>query len=165
MDKWKKIKCLALDVDGVMTDGSIFLGENGEWRRLYYIRDGMGLVLLKKRGYKLAIITSSLAKDIQERARNLKIDYFFENVADKAEAFQTLLNKSQFAADEIAFMGDDVIDLPVFDRCGVSAAPQDAHESVRAKAQFVSSYPGGRGAVREICDMILLNGGMPGKDS
>ncbi len=153
--EWKKIKCLALDVDGVMTDGHIILHDKGEWRRNFYIRDGMGLVLLREKGMKLAIITTSLAEDIRARAENLKIHYFYEGAKDKASAFADLLSQSGLKANEVAFIGDDVIDLPVFERCGISVAPRDAQPEVKKRARLVTKADGGRGAVREICDILL----------
>jgi len=158
MEKWKKIKCLALDVDGVLTDGAIYLDSTGEWRRNFYIRDGLGIVHLREKGYKVAIITTSLAEDIRKRAKNLKIDYFYEGAKDKAAAFTNLLEKSGLNANEIAFIGDDVIDLPVFKKCGISVAPADAHKLVKKTADIVTEGRGGRGAVREICDVLMKKG-------
>lgn len=155
MENWKKIKCLALDVDGVLTDGHIFQGLNGQWCRNFFIRDGMGLLLLKEKGLKLALITSSLSDDIRTRAEKLKIDYVFDNVSHKAEAFQKLLQMSGLDASEVAYVGDDIIDLPVFALVGISIAPADAHQKVIAQAQYVTKASGGKGAVREVCDILL----------
>ncbi|MCB0350327.1 MAG: HAD hydrolase family protein [Bdellovibrionales bacterium] len=160
MEKWKKIKCLALDVDGVLTDGHIFQGLNGQWCRNFYIRDGMGLVLLKERGYKLALITSSLSDDIRDRAKKLKIDHVFDNVSNKAEAFKKLLQDSGLQPDEIAYMGDDIIDLPVLEQVGISLAPADAHIKVKNAVEIVTAASGGRGAVREVCDTLLEQGAL-----
>ncbi|MEQ1664959.1 MAG: HAD-IIIA family hydrolase [Bdellovibrionales bacterium] len=158
MENWKKIKCLALDVDGVLTDGAIYLDSTGEWRRNFYIRDGLGMVRLKEHGYKLAIITTSLAEDIRKRAKNLEIDFFYEGAKDKASAFDDLLKKSGFKSSEIAFVGDDIIDLPVFEKCGISIAPADAHKSVKKRADVITKENGGRGAVREVCDILIAKG-------
>lgn len=160
MEKWHKIKCLALDVDGVMTDGSIFMGANGEWLRNFFIRDGMGLVQLREKGYKLAIITNSLALDIRERAKKLKIDFFYEGQNDKSKAFHELLKASGLQSYEVAYMGDDVIDLPVFELCGLSLAPADAHPDVLKRAEWTSKCNGGRGAIREVCDLLLQKGSL-----
>lgn len=156
--KWKSIKCLALDVDGVLTDGHIFLHTDGEWRRNFYIRDGLGLVMLRKSGYKLAVITSSQAEDIRSRVKNLEIDYYYEGCKEKLVAFRDLIKRSGFKANEIAYIGDDVIDLPIFERCGAAIAPHDAHASVKKKAQLITRADGGHGAVREICDILLSKG-------
>lgn len=158
MAKWEKIKCLAVDVDGVLTDGTIFLGEGGEWRRSFFIRDGLGLLQVAERGYKTAFITTSSSEDIRERAKKLKIHYSYEGAHDKNRAFDELLKQGGFKAEEIAYIGDDVIDLPIFERCGVAIAPSDAHLIVRKKAHIITTAHGGRGAVREICDELLLKG-------
>lgn len=155
---WKKIKCLAIDVDGVLTDGHIFLHENGEWRRHFYIRDGLGLVHLRERGFTLAVITTSRAEDIRSRMQNLKITHFYEGIERKDEAFRDLLTKTGLKPSEVAFIGDDVIDLPIFSICGISIAPSDAHTEVKKKANFITKNTGGRGAVREICDLLLAKG-------
>lgn len=152
----KKIRCLATDVDGVLTDGIIYMHSEGDWRRHFYIRDGIGLLEVQKNGIKTAFITSSLADDIKQRARNLKIDYFYDNAPDKGAAFEAFLKESQFKPDEVLYIGDDVIDLPIFKKCGISCAPKDAHHKVLKAANYVTKSSGGRGAVREVCDMLLL---------
>jgi 3-deoxy-D-manno-octulosonate 8-phosphate phosphatase (KDO 8-P phosphatase) len=155
--KWKKIKCLALDVDGVMTDGHIYLHEKNEWRRSFFIRDGLGLVQLRKLGFTLAVITNSRAEDIRTRVENLKIDHFYEGAENKIDAFRDLLAKTGLSANEIAYIGDDVIDLPVLEACGAAIAPSDAHELVLKKVDYKTKAPGGRGAIREICDLLIKN--------
>lgn len=156
-DKIKKIKCLAVDVDGVLTDGHIFLDPSGEWRRNFFIRDGLGLLEVKEHGFKTAIITSSDSEDIRARAKKLKIDFFYEGVGKKAEAFADLLKKSGLSADEIAFVGDDIIDIPIFQLCGLSISPGDGHPKAKGCADIVTESLGGRGAVREVCDLLLEN--------
>lgn len=141
-----------------MTDGSIFLSDSGEWRRFFNIRDGLGIVQVRERGYKIAIITTSLAQDIRERAKRLKFDYFYEGAEDKISAFADLMKCSGLRADEIAYMGDDHMDIPVLAKCGFSAAPADAHPAAMAKAMYVARANGGRGAVRELCDLLLEKG-------
>ncbi len=169
----RKIKCLAFDVDGVLTDGGVYFGglPNGatannstssdtrsDWCRIFNIRDGMGIVLLHEGGYKTAFITLSRATDIRLRAENLKVHYFFDFARDKAACFDNLLERSGFLAEEVAFIGDDVIDLPVFAKCGLSAAPADAHPEVLKKAHLVMKSNGGHGAARELCDLVLRHG-------
>ena len=157
----RKIKCLAFDVDGVLTDGGVYfegLPNSNDWRRVFNIRDGMGIVLLHENGYKTAFITLSRATDIRLRAENLKIHYFFDFARDKAACFDNLLERSGLHAEEIAFIGDDVIDLPVFAKCGLSAAPADAHPEVLKSAHLVMKSCGGRGAARELCDLVLRYG-------
>jgi 3-deoxy-D-manno-octulosonate 8-phosphate phosphatase (KDO 8-P phosphatase) len=153
--KLKKIKIFATDVDGVLTDGRIFLDASGEWRRFFHLRDGMGLKLIQKAGIKTAIITTSKSQDIQLRAQKLGIDYFFEGIDDKTKALEELIKKSKVKPDEILFIGDDVIDLPVLKNVGVSVAVHDAEQSVLATCDAVTSKKGGQGAVREVCNWVL----------
>jgi 3-deoxy-D-manno-octulosonate 8-phosphate phosphatase (KDO 8-P phosphatase) len=156
--KLKQIKCLATDVDGVLTDGHIYLASENNWRRSFYIRDGLGFVLLKEKGYKTAFITSSRAEDIRLRAENLKIDFFFDAAKDKEGSFFELLKQGKYKPSEVLFIGDDVIDLPVFKSCGVTVAPADAHPDVLKRADIITKAHGGRGAAREICDLLLQFG-------
>ncbi len=168
----RKIKCLAFDVDGVLTDGGVYFGGaiNGptnstsidqvrnDWRRVFNIRDGLGIILLHEQGYQTAFITLSRAMDIRLRAENLKIRHFFDFARDKGACFDELLQRSGLKADEIAFIGDDVIDLPVFKKCGLAAAPADAHPTVLKAAHVVTKSRGGHGAAREMCDLVLRYG-------
>ncbi len=165
-EQLKRIKCLAFDVDGVLTDGGVYFAGSGaaddgthtEWRRVFNIRDGLGIIRLHEKGYKTAFITLSRATDIRMRAENLKIHYFFDFARDKAACFDLLLERGGFRADEVAFIGDDIIDLPVFAKCGLSAAPADAHPEVLEAAQMIMPSRGGHGAARELCDLILRYG-------
>src|SRR6185312_12370883 len=140
--KLKAIKCLATDVDGVLTDGHIYLGGENEWRRSFFIRDGMGIILLREKGYKTAFITSSRSEDIRKRAENLKINFFYDDAKNKAVAFAALLEQSGLEAREVLYVGDDVIDLPIFAKCGLSAAPSDAHPEVKKSADIVTNATG-----------------------
>ena len=155
------IRCLAVDVDGVLTDGQVFYGGQGEWIRKYFIRDGIGLMTLKEQGFRTAFITRSRAEDIRLRAERLQVDFIAEGVKDKTEAFSQLLSKFDLKAEQVLYVGDDIIDLPIFEICGFSVAPSDAHESVAKRADWISSKPGGFGAVREVCDLLLEWGGKP----
>lgn len=156
----RKIRCLATDVDGVLTDGHIWLDTSGEWRRQFYIRDGLGIVYLRKAGYQLAFITTSRSQDIAARAKNLEIHHTFDGAHDKDAAFTELLRRTGFKPEEIAFVGDDIIDLPVFRRCGLAIAVADAMPDVIAESHWVSNFDGGRGAIREVCDLLLKHGAL-----
>lgn len=158
VSKLKKIKLLIMDVDGVLTDCRIFMDASGEWRRLFSIRDGYGLKILMEAGYKTAIITGSKAKDIQDRARTLKIDYFFEGTLEKLPAFEDILKQSGLKADEVAFIGDDVFDIPVLKKVGFAATVPDAMEQVKEIVHYTTVRPAGNGAVREICEALLKHG-------
>jgi 3-deoxy-D-manno-octulosonate 8-phosphate phosphatase (KDO 8-P phosphatase) len=158
LSKLKKIKLLALDVDGILTDCRTFMDGSGEWRRQFSIRDGYGIKMMVDSGYKVAFITGTKARDIQERRRNLNVHFFYEGFLDKLPAFETLLAESGFAAGEIAYMGDDIFDIPVLKKVGFSATVADAMDEVLDTAHYVTKRPAGNGAVREVCDMILKYG-------
>lgn len=157
----RKIKLLALDVDGVLTDCRMTLDSEGEWRRAFSLRDGYGLKLLTDSGYKTAIITASKAKDISERARTLNIDFFHPGNLDKKVEFDQLVKKSGFQPSEIAYVGDDLFDIPVLQAAGFAATVPEAMEEVLRHVHYVTKRPGGNGAVREICDLLLRYGPRP----
>jgi 3-deoxy-D-manno-octulosonate 8-phosphate phosphatase (KDO 8-P phosphatase) len=119
--KLKPIKMLVLDVDGVLTDCRIFMDSNGEWKRFFSIRDGVGIKLLHEAGYKLAIITGTKSADIQARAKVLSIDYFYEGALDKKPSFERLQKESGISSAEMAYMGDDIFDIPLLASVGFGA--------------------------------------------
>jgi 3-deoxy-D-manno-octulosonate 8-phosphate phosphatase (KDO 8-P phosphatase) len=154
-DWFKKIRCLATDVDGVLTTGHIFYTSEQNWGRHFHIRDGMGLILLQKAGFQTAFITASQSPDIARRATDLKINHFFEGIKEKGAAFQELVRRTGLAPSEIAYIGDDVIDIPVFKECGLAIGVPDGHPATFEHVKYVTHARGGTGAVREICDYIL----------
>ena len=158
VNRLRRIKLLLLDVDGVLTDCRVFLDSSGEWRRFFSIRDGYGIKRLIEGGYQVGIITGSKAQDIQERAKTLKLQYFIEGTLDKKPAFEKILVQAGLKADEVAFMGDDDFDLPVLREAGFAATVPEAMEEVIENAHYVSTRPGGNGAVRELCELILKFG-------
>lgn len=156
--KLKPIKMLVLDVDGVLTDCRIWMDSNGEWKRFFSIRDGVGIKLLHEAGYKLAIITGTKSADIQARAKNLSFDYFYEGALDKGPSFEKLQKESGIAVNEMAYVGDDIFDIPMIKSVGFGATVPEAVDEVLDCAHYVTKRPGGNGAVREICDFILKYG-------
>lgn len=150
-----RIKLMAFDVDGVMTDSSLHFTDEGQEIKSFNARDGHGLRMLANAGITLAVITGRKAPCVEWRMKNLGIELLFQGVNDKYATMQTLLAKLGLRADEAGFMGDDVIDLRVMDLCGFAACPADGHDLAIAQAQFVSSKTGGHGAVREVCEFIL----------
>lgn len=152
--KLSKIKLLLLDVDGILTDCRIFFDPNGEWRRFFSIRDGYGIKLLLDNGFQVGIITASKSKDIAERAKMLKLTYFYEGSLDKEPAYQEILIKSGLTAEQVAYMGDDLFDLPILTQVGFAATVADAMEEVKNKVHYIAKRPAGNGAVREVCDLI-----------
>ncbi|MEK8089949.1 HAD-IIIA family hydrolase [Thermithiobacillus plumbiphilus] len=153
------IRVLALDVDGVLTDGSIFMDNLGQEYKAFHVRDGHGLKLLQRAGIQIALITGRSSGVVEARARDLGITYVYQGALDKRLPFVELKKSTGVADHEIAYMGDDVVDLPILSRVGLAAAPADAHEAVLEQVQFVSRHAGGRGAVRELCDLLLRGQG------
>lgn len=156
--KLKNIKMLVLDVDGVLTDCRIWMDSNGEWKRFFSIRDGVGIKRLIEAGYQLAVITGSRAEDIRQRVKNLGIQYFFEGAADKRPSFLELQKQSGLRTEEMACIGDDIFDIPLIQAVAFGATVPEAVEEVIEVAKYVTKRPGGNGAVREVCDLIYKHG-------
>ncbi|MEY4617111.1 MAG: hypothetical protein RJB66_2071 [Pseudomonadota bacterium] len=156
--KLNKIKLLIFDVDGVLTDSRIFLDSDGEWKRFFSIRDGVGIKEMQKLGYQTAIITGSKSKDIAARAKSLGITYFYEGFLDKEPAFVQLQKESQINPSEMAYIGDDIYDIPLLKEVGFSATVPEAVAEVKAIVDFITERPGGLGAAREVCDQVIKHG-------
>jgi 3-deoxy-D-manno-octulosonate 8-phosphate phosphatase (KDO 8-P phosphatase) len=154
-DRARRIRLAIFDVDGVLTDGSLYFTGSGEEMKVFNARDGHGMKMLQAGGVRLAIITSRNSPAVSARAQNLGIDLLYQGVEDKLTAFEELLPRLGLEAHEAFYMGDDVIDLPVMRRCGLAATVADAPAVVKSHAHYVSRAPGGRGAVREACEMIM----------
>ena len=154
------IRLLLLDVDGVLTDGSITYSDSGEQIKTFNSRDGFGLRLLMDSGVKVGIITGRMSKALGYRCENLGITLLFDGATDKAAALEKIILETGIPADHIAFAGDDLIDLPVMKKVGVSFCVADAPEEVKQHSRIVTTRQGGRGAVREICESILKAKGL-----
>lgn len=154
-DRARIIRVAAFDVDGVLTDGALPYADSGEELKVFNVRDGHGMMMLKDSGVALAIITSRSSRALEARARNLGIDLLFQGAADKAAAFEELLGRCGVGAQACAYAGDDLVDLPVLQRCGLAFAVPDAPALVRRHAHYVTRARGGQGAAREICELIL----------
>ena len=153
--KASKIKAVVMDVDGVLTDGSLTFGENGEEYKTFNAKDGQGIVMLNKTGFVTAIITARKNPTVRHRFNNLGMTKLFEGCKNKIEALKELAEEYDFGLNEIAYMGDDLPDICVLKEVGLPCAPNDAADEVLEHAVFVSSKNGGRGAVREMCNLIL----------
>lgn len=149
---------LVLDVDGVLTDCRLWLGPNGEWQRFFSIRDGVGIKRLIESGYKLAVITGSKAEDVRARVKSLGIQYFYEGALDKEPSFLQLQKDSGIKPSEMAYVGDDIFDIPLIQAVAFGATVPEAVDEVLEVARYVTRRPGGNGAVREICDYIYKYG-------
>jgi 3-deoxy-D-manno-octulosonate 8-phosphate phosphatase (KDO 8-P phosphatase) len=153
--KLKKIKLLVVDVDGVLTDGTIALDSTGHEFKNFNAHDGAGLKLLGKTGVKLAIISGRHSKCTDFRSLEIGIDDVYQGIENKTESLDELIEKYSLTLDEIAYMGDDLFDLPVLNKVGFSCAPADAVEDVRKRVLYVCSKQGGKGAVREVTELII----------
>ena len=151
----KKIKLVAFDVDGVMTDGSLTFLEDGREIKTYNAKDGLGVVMLSRAGLITSIITARENNAVKLRAEMINIKELYMGQKNKVLALDELIQKYQIALDEVAYMGDDLPDICVLEKVGLSCCPNDAVETVKEKCNFISSCDGGRGAVRELCDFIL----------
>ncbi len=156
----KNIKFLILDVDGVMTDGSIILDNTGNEFKRFHVRDGHGIRMLGNAGIKTGIITGRKSKVVDIRAKELGITDVFQKVYKKSEVYKELLRKYNYKDEDVAFMGDDIVDVELLKRAGLSAVPADADEEAKKHADIVMKRDGGRGAVREFTDLILKSSGL-----
>ena len=151
----KKIKLLAFDVDGVMTDGSVTYDENGVEYKTFNVKDGHGIVRANKSGFITAIITARNNGTVQHRAENLKITEIYQGQKFKLPALDEILAKYGFTYENVAYMGDDIPDICILEKVALACCPNDAVKEVKQICNFQSSINGGRGAVRELCDFIL----------
>ena len=149
------LRLIAFDVDGVLTDGSLVLGEKGEEYKIFHAHDGLGLVMLRKAGLHIAIISSRSSKIVAERMASLGIDLVYQGQKEKRGAILEIMQKLEVSKDETAYVGDDLIDLPAMSAVGLAIAVADAQAAVLARADWITSKAGGRGAVREVCEMLL----------
>lgn len=150
----KKIRILLLDVDGVMTDGRFFWLENHGWTRFFHVKDGYGLKLLMKAGIQVAIISGGDSKDVRTRAEFLKLTHVFLGDEDKLKAYEKIVAATGFKSEEMAFIGDELFDIPLLQTVGFSATVPNAPDEVKARVHYITETAGGWGAVREITDII-----------
>ena len=155
-----RLRLLVLDVDGVMTDGSIILDDNAVQYKAFNVRDGHGVKMLQRHGVEVAIITGRTSKVVEHRAKELGIERVLQGSWDKAKSLTEMLEGTDFSLDDVAYMGDDVVDLPVMRMAGLSLSVADAHPEVLKRSDWVSSLPGGGGALRELTDTILKAKGL-----
>ena len=159
----RALRLAIFDVDGVMTDGTIYMGPQGEVMKAFSILDGHGLKLLQQAGVACAIISGRTSEAVSWRAQELGIEHVAQGVGDKVAAFERLLSQTGVAAQASAFMGDDLPDLPVMRLCGFAVSVPGGVAEVRAAAHYVTRAAGGRGAVREFCELVLSARGKLGQ--
>ncbi|KAA0444687.1 MAG: 3-deoxy-manno-octulosonate-8-phosphatase KdsC [Candidatus Thioglobus sp.] len=151
----QKIKLIIFDVDGVLTDGGLYFSADGSEQKRFNSLDGQGIKMLRQCGIEPAVISARSCMSVEHRMKNLNIKHFYQGQSDKLLAFNELISKLKLSADEVAYVGDDVLDLPVMSRVGLAVAVANAHDLVKQRADFITKKTGGNGAVREVCDFIL----------
>lgn len=158
----KKIKVAAMDVDGVLTAGDILILNSGEEIKIWSVRDRVGFFLVHRSGspLKLVWITARQSEQVRQRAEDLKIAKLFQGNPDKKSALEELLREFQVKPEEVLFIGDDLIDLPVLTRVGLSVCPQDACEDVKSRVHYVTQASGGKGVFREAIEIVLKAQGL-----
>jgi 3-deoxy-D-manno-octulosonate 8-phosphate phosphatase (KDO 8-P phosphatase) len=154
-----KIRLAAFDVDGTLTDGRLWFDRDGNETKAYHVQDGLGLRLLADSGIAVALITARDSASARARARDLRIEHVFTGVGDKLACLKSLCTKLGMDLSEVAYMGDDLADLSVFPHVGLAVAPANGHDWIIDQVHWVSGQRGGEGAARELCDLILEQGG------
>lgn len=154
-ERARKVKLLIMDCDGVLTDGRLYFGPTGEELKVFFVRDGQGLVEWHKAGFKSGIISGRNSPIVEMRAKQLGVEFIVQGRKEKVSAFHELIAAAGVTSEETAFIGDDTPDAEVFPLVGLSVAVADAHEAVKAAAHYMTKANGGRGAVREIIDLII----------
>jgi 3-deoxy-D-manno-octulosonate 8-phosphate phosphatase (KDO 8-P phosphatase) len=155
LEKAANIKLAVFDVDGVLTDGKLILGESGNEYKAFHVRDGHGLVMLLESGCKIAVITARSSKIVAERMSSLGIEYVYQGEKDKGARLMKLIEELGLNREQVAYVGDDVIDLPAMTKVGLPIAVADARPEVKEHANWVTEERGGQGAVREVCEFIM----------
>ncbi|MGB5307079.1 MAG: 3-deoxy-manno-octulosonate-8-phosphatase KdsC [Gammaproteobacteria bacterium] len=155
LEKAAQIRLVIFDVDGVLTDGSLFLSDDGQEYKAFNSRDGHGIKMLMKHGVEVAIITGRTSRVVEHRMENLGIRHVYQGKLEKLPVFEQLISKLGVPAEATAYVGDDVVDLPVMRRVGLAIAVQDAHPLVRKHSHWQTPHAGGRGAARDVCEMLM----------
>lgn len=155
LKKAKAIRLLLLDVDGVMTDGRVVFADSGEEVKAFDVKDGHGIRMLMRNGVSVALLTGRESRVVLHRARDLGIDMVYQGAKDKFSVFEGILSEKGFKGEEVCYVGDDLVDMPVMKRAGLSISVADASEELKGSVDYVTERAGGRGAVREVCELIL----------
>ncbi|MBM9613112.1 HAD-IIIA family hydrolase [Desulfobulbus rhabdoformis] len=159
----KQVELLLLDVDGVLTDGTLIYSSDGVESKCFNTQDGLGLRLLQDSGVKVGIITARTSPMVERRAKDLGLSYVFQGHSDKLGAYESILKETGLRPPQTAYMGDDLMDMPLLNRVGLAAAPANAVEEIRQRVHYTTEHSGGFGAVREICDLIIESQGNQAK--
>jgi 3-deoxy-D-manno-octulosonate 8-phosphate phosphatase (KDO 8-P phosphatase) len=155
LEKAARIRLVIFDVDGVLTDGSLFVGDDGQEYKAFNSRDGHGIKMLIKHGITVAIITGRTSQVVEHRMKNLGIEHVYQGQLEKLPAYEKLTRELHISAEQTAYVGDDVVDLPVMRRVGLAIAVQDAHPLVHRHSHWQTPARGGRGAARDVCELLM----------
>jgi 3-deoxy-D-manno-octulosonate 8-phosphate phosphatase (KDO 8-P phosphatase) len=154
-ERARRVRLILLDVDGVLTDGTVDIRGSGDESKAFFIRDGLGLVWARRAGLEVGLLSGRPSEATTRRAAELGLRIVSQGSNDKRDAFAGILTTHGFAATDVAYMGDDLVDLPILSQTGLSTAPADAIDEVRSRVDWISRHAGGRGAVRELVELIL----------
>jgi 3-deoxy-D-manno-octulosonate 8-phosphate phosphatase (KDO 8-P phosphatase) len=157
----RRLALLVLDVDGVLTDGSLWFGPRGETLKRFHVRDGHGIKLLRAAGIEVAVMSGRRSAAVSARCRELGVKLVLQGVADKSQALDRLLQRLSLTDTQVACVGDDTTDVPLFVRVALAVAVRDAHPLAARAAHCRTALPGGHGAVREVCDWLLAARSLP----
>jgi len=155
LERMRQLRLMIFDVDGVLTDGTLYFSETGAELKAFNARDGHGLKVLKESGVEVALLSARRSRAVEARAAELGITFVEQGASDKTAAFESLIGRLRTSAAAAGYMGDDWVDLPVLARCGFAASVPEAPEIVRERVHHVTRAPGGRGAAREVCELIM----------
>ncbi len=155
LQKAAQIRLVVFDVDGVLTDGSLFIGDDGQEYKAFHSRDGLGMKLLKRSGVEIGIITARTSNVVRHRMESLGIKHVYQGRMEKFPALEEIIADLDLQLDQVAYVGDDLIDLPVMRQVGLAIAVQDAHPLARQHAHWQTPHNGGRGAARDVCELIM----------
>ena len=155
LDRASAIRLVIFDVDGVLTDGRLFFDPEGREFKAFHARDGLGIKMLQESGVKVAIISGRTSESVTHRMKALGIEHVYQGQQDKIRAFEALCSSFQLVSEQVAHVGDDLLDLPLMRRVGLAVAVNDAHHSIKPYAHWITTLPGGTGAAREVCDLIM----------
>jgi 3-deoxy-D-manno-octulosonate 8-phosphate phosphatase (KDO 8-P phosphatase) len=155
LEKAARIRLVVFDVDGVLTDGSLFVGDDGQEYKAFHSRDGHGIKMLMSHGVEVAVITGRTSQVVVHRMKNLGITHVYQGKLEKLPAYQELIQTLGISEEQTAYVGDDVVDLPVMCRVGLAIAVQDPHPLVCRHSHWQTPSPGGRGAARDVCELLM----------
>ncbi|HID48821.1 MAG TPA: 3-deoxy-manno-octulosonate-8-phosphatase KdsC [Chromatiales bacterium] len=155
LERAAQIRLVVFDVDGVLTDGSLFVGDDGQEYKAFHSRDGLGMKMLRRSGVEIGIITARTSEVVRHRMENLDIQHVYQGQLEKLPAFEDLVARLGLSFEQTAYVGDDVVDLPVLRRAGLAIAVADAHPLARQHAHWQTPHGGGHGAARDVCELIM----------